>query len=358
MKLGRRRLLGASAAAAAAAAICPGPAKALPKTIRWKMSTTWTPKLPILQESCELFTKNVEAATGGRLKIKVFAGGELIPPLTAFDAASEGTIQMAAGASYYWAGKSPAAQFFGSVPFGMNPQQFNAWLAAEGLRLWEEVYAPFGVKPMGFGNSGIQMGGWFKREINSLKDLEGLKIRIPGLGGKVLAKAGANVVLMPGSEVFTALERGTIDATEWVGPFHDERLGLHRAAKYYYYPGWHEPGANLELVVNRNAWDSLPEELQEIVRMAARDIASWVLERSEAENGPALRRLQTQHGVVLKEFPAPLLERLKALTTETIDELASSDPLVKKVADSYRGFQEVMRPWAKVSEHAYAAVDR
>ncbi len=353
--LNRRKFITATAAAAAAVGLSkPSTAQAAGKRFRWKMSTTWSPKLPILQESCEYFADRVKEASSGRLRIKVFAGGELIPPLTVFDAVSEGTLEMGAGAAYYWAGKAPAAQFFGSVPFGMNPQQFNAWLAADGLKLWEKVYAPFGVRPMAFGNSGIQMGGWFKREINSLKDLQGLKMRIPGLGGKVMARAGANVVLMPGSEVYTALERGTIDATEWVGPFHDERLGLHRAAKFYYYPGWHEPGANLELLINEEAWKKLPKDLQEIVRLAARDTAAWVLERSEAENGPALARLTAQHGVQLKAFPEPVLNRLRKLTEEVITELSAADSAAAEVYRSYKAFQEQIRPWAKVSEEAYS----
>ncbi|MCB0346477.1 MAG: TRAP transporter substrate-binding protein [Bdellovibrionales bacterium] len=347
-------LTGAGAAVAASQIASPIKAYGSNKKFRWKMSTTWSPKLPILQESCELFADRVNDASGGRLKIKVFAGGELIPPLTVFDAVSQGTLQMGAGAAYYWAGKAPAAQFFGSVPFGMNPQQFNAWLADGGLTLWEKVYSQFGVRPMAFGNSGIQMGGWFKREIKTLEDVKGLKMRIPGLGGKVMAKAGANVVLMAGSEVYTALERGTIDATEWVGPFHDERLGLYRAAKFYYYPGWHEPGANLELIINETAWQSLPADLQAIVRLAARDVAAWVLERCEVENGPALKRLTTEHKVELKRFPDSFLKRMRELTKEVIAELTASDPLAKEVYSSYSTFQQQIRRWAEISEQAYA----
>jgi TRAP-type mannitol/chloroaromatic compound transport system substrate-binding protein len=356
--LSRRKFIGcATGASAAIIASRPSIAKAATKKFRWKISTTWSPKLPVLQDSIERFAKNVKLASNGRLKIKVFAGGELIPPMTTFDAVSQGTIEMGAGASYYWAGKEPAAQFFSAVPFGMNPQQFSSWLnSGGGQKLWEEIYKPFNVTPFALGNSGIQMAGWFKKPVKSVEDLKGLKMRIPGLGGKVMAAAGANVVLLPGSEVYTALERGTIDATEWVGPFHDERLGLYRAAKHYYYPGWHEPGANLELIISTPAWKQLPEDLQEIVRLAARDTASWVLEESEARNGPAIKRLTTQHGVKLEEFPAEVISRLRQLSTEVLKELGDTSPQSKKVYDSYTEFYASIAPWSQISEKAYAAV--
>ena len=354
----RAFIKGVGVSTGAAIAAAPNIAVAKEK-FRWKLATTWAPKSPILQESSERFAKIVKEASNGRLRIKVFAGGELIPPLTVFDAVSEGTIQMGAGAAYYWAGKIPSAQLFGSVPFGMNAQHLNAWITSGGgQELWEEIYAPFNVVPMRLGNTGTQMGGWFKKEINSPADLKGLKMRMPGLAGKALAKAGANVVLMAGSEVYTALERGTIDATEWVSPFHDERIGLYRAAKNYYYPGWHEPGTNLELTISKPAWDSLPKDLQAIVKMAAKDTSSWVLERSEAENGPALERLVNQHGVKLKQFPKPVLKEVKRLTKEVLEELAAKDKQAKKVYESYTAFQKSLTRWSEVSEEAYGAALR
>jgi TRAP-type mannitol/chloroaromatic compound transport system substrate-binding protein len=213
------------------------------KIFRWKMVTTWPANFPVFQEGAEKFAEDVRVMSNGRLDVQVYAGGELVPSLQVFDAVSQGTVEMGHGSPYYWAGKVPQAQFFSSVPFGMTAKGMNAWLYnGGGLELWRETYAPFNLIPFPMGNTGVQMGGWFNKKIESLEDIKGLRMRIPGLGGKVLKRAGGNPVLMAGGEIYTALERGTIDATEWVAPFHDLRLGLDRAAQYYYYPGWHEPG--------------------------------------------------------------------------------------------------------------------
>jgi len=242
---------GTGAAAAVAASAVMVPAVIASKSYRWKMVTTWPPKLPVLQTGAERLAKRIDEATEGRLKIKVYAGGELVPPLQTFDAVSAGTVECGAGAGYYWAGKMPAAQWFSAVPFGLNADGMAAWFhGGDGLKLWEETYAPFNVIPRPGGSTGVQMGGWFNKKINTIDDFKGLKMRIPGLGGKVVAKAGATVVLTAGGEIFTNLERGVIDATEWVGPLHDLRMGFYQAAKYYYYPGWHEPGTYLEIIFN------------------------------------------------------------------------------------------------------------
>lgn len=247
---------------------------------------------------------------------------------------------MGVGSPYYWSGKCKTLQFFGSMPFGMNANQFRSWImAGDGQKLWEETYAQFNIQPFSFGNTGVQMGGWFRKEINSLEDLKGLKMRIPGIGGKVMAEAGANVVLLSGAEVYTALERGTIDATEWIGPYHDERMGLYRAAKIYYYPGWQEPQSNLELTVNKRYWEKLPKHLQEIIRMAAEFCNSWTMYKLEAENGEALVRLTEKHGVKLKAYPKEVLEKLKSITEEVVSEIGNSDPLSKKVYENYVSFK-------------------
>ncbi|MBU1343152.1 MAG: TRAP transporter substrate-binding protein DctP, partial [Proteobacteria bacterium] len=248
------------------------------KTIEWKMVTTWPPHFPMLGEGADKIAQWVDEMSDGRLKISVYGGGELVPPLGVFDAVSEGTVQMGHGAAYYWAGKAPAAQFFAAVPFGFNAQSLNAWLySGGGMQIWEELYAQFNLKPFVAGNTGVQMGGWFNKEINTMEDLKGLKMRIPGLGGKVLAKAGGNAVLVAGGEIYTNLERGVIDATEWVGPFHDLKLGFHKAAKYYYYPGWHELGTGLEAMVNLDAWNTLPNDLKAIVEAATYKSNMWML---------------------------------------------------------------------------------
>lgn len=324
------------------------------KTYNWKMVTTWPPNFPIFQEGVKRFADDVKTLSNGQLKIKVYAGGELVPALQVFDAVSQGTVEMGHGAGYYWAGKMPAAQFFTAVPFGMNAQGMNAWLSAgDGLELWRELYKPHNLVPFPMGNTGVQMGGWFNKKINSVADLKGLKMRIPGLGGKVFAKAGGTPVLMAGGEIYTALDRGTIDATEWVGPFHDERLGLYRAAKYYYYPGWHEPGPVLELTVNAQAYAGLPVHLQKAIEVAAADTNQWMLNQFEAKNMQALRRLKDEHKVQVLPFPDDVLAELHRLTGEVMAEESDHDADFKKVYENYSRFMADHDEWSQLSEAAY-----
>ena len=307
----------------------------------WKMVTTWPPNFPVLQEGAERFAKNVETASDGRIKIQVFAGGELIPALQAFDAVSQGTVEMSHGSAYYWAGKVPEAQFFSGVPFGMTAEGMNTWLyEGGGLELWREVYQPFHVIPFPLGNTGPQMGGWFNKEINSIEDIQGLKMRIPGLGGKVFAKAGGNPVLLAGSEVYTALERNTIDATEWIGPFHDQRLGLYRAAKHYYYPGWHEPGTVLELGINQRAWESLPANLQAIIRDQAKKENLQMLADMDRNNRAALTELKALKNIQIHRFPDDVIATFKHLTDETLTEAATADPKFARVYQAYQNFRQ------------------
>lgn len=336
----------------------PGAAATNNKVYNWKMVTTWPPGFPVLQEGAERFAANVKAMSNGRINIKVYAGGELIPALQTFDAVSQGTVEMGHGSAYYWAGKVPEAQFFSTVPFGMTPRGMNAWIYhGGGLELWRETYKPFHVVPFALGNTGVQMGGWFNKEINSVDDLQGLKMRIPGLGGKVFAKAGGNPVLLAGSEVYTALERNTIDATEWIGPYHDQRLGLYRAAKYYYYPGWHEPGTVLELTVNQRAWDSLTPDLQAIISHAAESENVLMLSEMEQKNMSALKELQARDDIEIRRFPDDVLNRLQAMTQETLDEEAAANPKFKKVYDAYEAFREQDDAWTAISEKSYLAID-
>ncbi|ADE16786.1 TRAP dicarboxylate transporter- DctP subunit [Nitrosococcus halophilus Nc 4] len=322
--------------------------------IRWRMVTTWPPGFPVLQEGAERFAKNIEAMSGGRLRIKVFAGGELIPPLETFEAVSQGAVHMGHGSAYYWAGRIPAAQFFSTVPFGMTAKGMNTWLYdGGGLKMWREIYVPFNVVPFPLGNTGVQMGGWFNKKIESAEDLKGLKMRIPGLGGKVFAKAGGNPVLLAGAEVYTALERNTIDATEWIAPFHDQRLGLNRAAQYYYYPGWHEPGTVLELIVNKEAWESLPKDLQAIISVAAQAENLQMSSEMEAKNAQALEELQEQSHTKLLAFPEDVLAKLRRLTQQTLNEQAADDPQFKRVYEAYTAFRQKFDAWEAISEQAY-----
>jgi TRAP-type mannitol/chloroaromatic compound transport system substrate-binding protein len=325
------------------------------KTYNWKMVTTWPPNFPVFQEGVERFARDLATLSGGRLNIKVYAGGELVPPLQSFDAVSQGTVEMAHGAAYYWAGKIPAAQFFSAVPFGMNAQGMNAWFySGGGIELWQEIYEPYGVVPLPFGNSGVQMGGWFRKKINSIADLKGLKMRIPGLGGKVMAKAGVDPVLLAGGEIYTALERGAIDATEWVGPYHDLRLGLYRAAKYYYYPGWHEPGTALELTINKKAWDGLPKDLQLMITTAAAAANIWMLSEFEAKNLSALQELQNKYHVKTYPFPDDVIRTLHKYSREVLKENAAKDPKFNRVYTAYEKFAANNSAWNEISEAAYA----
>jgi TRAP-type mannitol/chloroaromatic compound transport system substrate-binding protein len=362
----RKAGIGAAAAVAATAGIvgcgkkeeekkeAAAPAVITEKKYEWKMVTTWPPKLPVLQDGCERLAKRMEEVSDGRLKIQVFAAGELVPPLESFQAVSDGTVEVGSGASYYWAGKEPATQWFSAVPFGMNAQGMAAWFhGGGGLKLWEECYAPFNLVPRPGGSTGVQMGGWFNKKINTIDDYKGLKMRIPGLGGKVVAKAGGTVVLTAGGEIFTNLERGVIDATEWVGPLHDLRMGFYQAAKYYYYPGWHEPGTYLEYFFNKKAYESLPKDLQHMLDAICMENELWVLSQFEARNGAALQELITKHNVELIQFPEEVLNTLRKMSLEVVEEEAKKTPLATKVNDSFKAFQKVAGAWGSVSEKAY-----
>jgi TRAP-type mannitol/chloroaromatic compound transport system substrate-binding protein len=324
------------------------------KTFQWKMVTTWPKNFPGLGEAPERFSKDVERMSNGRLKIKVYGAGELVPALEVFDAVSQGTAETGHGAGYYWKGKVPAAQFFSTVPFGLNAQEFNGWLHyGGGIELWREIYEPFGLVPFAGGNTGVQMGGWFNKEINSVDDLKGLKMRIPGLGGEVLQRAGGTPVNLPGGEIFTALQTGTIDATEWVGPYNDLAFGLHKIAKFYYYPGWHEPGTALELIINKKALMALPADLQAIVEVAARASNQDLLDEYTARNNASLNELVNKHGVQLKKFPDDVMQQLKTISTQVVAEQAEKDPASRKVYDSFRAFYEQVVPYHEISEKAY-----
>ena len=303
----------------------------------WKMVTTWPPNFPGLGTGASNLARNLEVLSGGRIEVQVYAAGELVPALEVFDAVSSGTAELGHGGAYYWRGKSEATQFFTTIPFGMNALETNAWLYyGGGLELWQEVYRPFGLEPFPAGSSGVQMGGWFNRPINSMEDLKGLKMRLPGLGGEVLKLAGGIPVILAGAEIFTALQTGSIDATEWVGPYNDVAFGLHQAARYYYYPGWHEPGSIMECMVNLEAFNSLPPDLQAIVRTACQAANLDMLSEFNARNATALEQLAADETVEIRAFPDDVLRGLKALTLQVMDDLAARDPLAAKIWESYR----------------------
>jgi len=328
------------------------------KTYEWKMVTAWPPKFPILGEYAGLISEWIDKMSQGRMKIQVYGGGELVPAFEVFDAVSQGVAEMGHSAAYYWAGKIPAAQFFSGIPFGMNTMQINAWLYyGKGLELWRELYAKFNLIPFPAGNTGGQMGGWFNKEINSLNDIKGLKIRMPGLGGKVITKAGATSILSPGGELYTNLERGVIDALEWIGPYHDHLMGFDKIAKYYYYPGWHEPTGTLELMVNKSAYDSLPDNLKEIIRTASAAANDMMHAAFDAKNTEYYLKMKNDN-VIFRQWSDEILTKLKEYALEVYDEMISNDPVSRKIFDSYKKFKVDMYDWTEISERNYALLTK
>lgn len=324
------------------------------KVHEWKMVTTWPKNFPGLGTGANYLAKKITEMTNGQVKVTVYGAGELVPAMESFDAVSNGTAQMGHGAAYYWKGKTEAAQFFATVPYGLTAQEMNSWLYhGGGMDLWAEIYAPFNLVPAAAGNTGVQMGGWFNKEINSLDDMKGLKMRIPGLGGEVLKRLGGTPVSLPGGEIFTSLQSGAIDATEWVGPYNDMAFGLYKAAKFYYYPGWHEPGTTLETFINKEAFESLSPRLQALVKDAARLANQDMLAEFNAKNGNALNDLVNKHGVQLRKFPDDVLLQLQKVSGEVVAEIAKKDAKTQKVYDSYMDFRKKSADYSDISERAY-----
>ncbi len=320
----------------------------------WKMVTTWPKNFPGLGTGAENLANLINKLSSGRIKITVYGAGELVPAFEIFDAVSRGIAELGHGSAYYWKGKNESLQFFSTVPFGLTANEMNAWLYyGGGQELWQKAYSKFNLVPMAAGNTGIQMAGWFNKEINSLDDLKGLKMRIPGLGGEVLKRAGGTPVNLPGGELFTALKTGTIDATEWVNPYNDLAFGLHKAAKYYYYPGWHEPGTTLECFLNKEIFDSLPEDLKNIITGAAKIANLDMLSEYIARNNEALKILKDKHKVNIMPLPDEVLAMLHNISNEVISEIAKKDKFSMQVFDSYKNFQKKTSEWSKISIKSY-----
>ena len=324
------------------------------ETFNWRLVTSWPKNYPGLGMAPERIADLVEEMSDGQMKITVYGAEEQVPAFGVFDAVSSGSHQMGHSGGYFWKGKVPAAQFFTSVPFGLTADEINAWVnRGGGLELWREIYAPFNIYPIPAGNTGTQMFGWFNKEINSLEDIKGLKMRIPGIGGEVLKEAGGIPVTLPGGELFTALQTGVIDATEWVGPYNDLTFGFHQAAKYYYYPGWHEPGPMLELLINIDAWNSLPKHLQVIIETASKAVNQDMLDEYLAKNNQALTELVEVHGVELRRLPDDVIEEFREISNSILDDLAKEDETISKVYRSYLDFKNNVSAYHKISEDAF-----
>lgn len=327
---------------------------AVEQAFEWKMVTAWPKNFPGLGRGPETFSRYVEEMSGGRLTVRVYGAGELVPGFEVFDAVSQGTAEMGHAGAYYWKGKIPAAPIFSAIPFGMNVTEMNAWLHyGGGMELWREIYKPFGVIPFAGGNSGVQMAGWFKKEINSLEDFKGLNMRIPGLGGEVFKEVGGVPVTLTGGEIFTSLQTGAIDATEWVGPYNDLAFGLHDAANYYYHSGWHEPGTVLEFIVNQEAYDALPEDLQAIVDIATRAVNQDMHDEYTARNNNAMQQLINEHNVDVRPLPADVLQALKIATATVLAEKTAEDADFARIYQSYKAFYDGVKQYHKLSEQAY-----
>jgi TRAP-type mannitol/chloroaromatic compound transport system substrate-binding protein len=344
---------GTVAGAALAASTFPAPAIAQ-GVKQFKMVTTWPKNFPGLGTGAERLAQRITTMTGGQIEVKVFAAGELVPAFESFDAVSSGNAEMSHSVSYYWQGKSPALNFFAAVPFGLTANEHAAWIAyGGGQELWDEVAAPFNIKPFLRASTGIQMGGWFRREINTLDDFKGLTFRMPGLGGEVMRRLGAAVVNLPGGEIFPALQSGTIDGTEWVGPWHDLAFGFYKVAQYYYWPGWHEPGTTGEVMINVNAWEGLTGEQQAIFQTAIAAEAWQEFADFNAHNADSLRVLLDEHDVQLRRFSDELLAQIGQVAEEVVADVGSSDPLSTRVYESYVAFRENSVGWGRLSDQGY-----
>ena len=353
----RSFLKGATVAGTVGAAAGTFPSPAISQGLReWRMVTTWPKNFPGLGTGAELLAKFIDQGSEGKLKIKVYGAGELVKPFDSFDAVASGEIEMGHGTPYYWRSKNPALAFLSAYPYGMTAQEQNGWIQyGGGQQLADEMYAELGCKYFISGNTGVQMGGWFNKEINRLEDYRGLRMRIPGLGGEVIKEAGAEVVNLPASEILSSLENGGIDATEWVGPYNDLALGLYKKAKYYYYPGWHEPGTTLDNFINIKEWQALPSDLKTVVEAANVAVNQLVLSEFVSRNNASLRTLVNKHGVVLKQFPDDVLAGFSTLSNKIVNDLASTDPQSRKVLDNILTFRTEAVAWTSLSETTFTA---
>ena len=319
----------------------------------WKMITSWPKNLPALGTSPEYFAEIVEKMSNGRMQIRVYGANELVGGLEVFDAVSQGVAEIGHTGAYYWQGKIPGTPFFSSIPFGMTSYEQDAWLRfGGGNELWREIYAPFNLIPVRGGNSGVQMFGWFNKEINSLDDLQGLKMRIPSLGGEVFRRAGGVPVTMQVSEVFTALQTGALDATEFVSPYNDLAAGYHTVADYYYYPGWHEPGSTLETIFNKSAFEALPEDLQEILMAGTEVMNQLLLDELTAKNNEALWILVEEYDVQLRKLPDDVLLELRRISDDVVLELARTDETTARIYDSWKNFKDGVMNYNRIAEEA------
>jgi TRAP-type mannitol/chloroaromatic compound transport system substrate-binding protein len=351
-RLGRTAIGGITATAAGTTLAAPAISQG---RIEWRMVTSWPKLFPGGGTLVERFARTVSEATGGRLTIRVFAAGELVPAFEAFDAVQRGTADCMHSTPYYWQNKMKILSVYTTVPFGMTNYESVAWLRyGGGQALWDETYAQFGLKGFHCGSTSVQMAGWFNKEIRSSADVRGLKMRIPGFGGDALRKMGATIVNLPVGEIFGALQSGTIDATEWVGPWQDLAAGFYKVTKFYYWPGMHEPAVLNEMTVNKSRWDALPKDIQQIFAWGCGDEHCQLTAENDASNAGALEVLIRQHNVQLRKLPDEFIQAYGRAWTEVLTELRDTgDALTKRTLDSYYKFQREQMAWSRIGLQEY-----
>jgi TRAP-type mannitol/chloroaromatic compound transport system substrate-binding protein len=337
---------------AASAVAAPAIAQSMPE-LKWRLTASWPKSLDTLYGACETFSKYVSEATDGKFQIQSFAAGEIVPALQVLDAVQNGTVECGHTASYYYIGKDPTWALFCATPFGLNGRQQNAWFyEGEGQKLIDDFSKKYNSYWLPMGNTGAQMGGWFNKEIKEVSDLRGLKMRIGGWAGRTLGKLGVVAQQIAGGDIYPALEKGTIDAAEWVGPYDDEKLGFYKVAKYYYYPGWWEGGTAIHLLMNQPKWNELPKNYQAIVKAAAGFANIEMTGRYDARNPTALKRLVAA-GTQLRPFPQSVLEACLRASIEVNTETSATNPDFKKVWDSIQAFRNDEYLWWQVAEYTY-----
>jgi len=346
--------IGGAGVAATAASSLPAPAIAQERR-EWRMVTSWPRGLPGVGTGAERLAERITTMSEGRITVEVFAAGELVPALQVWDAVSDGTAQLGHDASYYHIGKTEGAAFYTAFPYGFTPDEISAWVAfGGGQELWDELYEPFNLRGFLAGNTGVQTFGWLREPINSVADLDGLRFRAPGNQGRVLGKLGVTVVVLPGGEIFPALQAGTIDGAEWIGPYNDLSFGLYQVCPYYYFPGYHEPGSALQMTVNREEYEALPRDLQELLAVAAQASNSDMTAEYNAFSGPALRTLVTEHGVQLNPLPEDVQVACGEASNEVLNEVyEDGDDITRRIVESYFQFRRDAVPWSRIGQLAY-----
>jgi TRAP-type mannitol/chloroaromatic compound transport system substrate-binding protein len=347
--------LGLAAGAATTSVAAPAIAQSQPE-VRWRLASSFPKSLDTLFATGELVARRVEEATDGKFQIRPYAAGEIVPGLQVLDAVQNGTVQCGHSCGYYYVGKDPTFAFDTTLPFGPNARQHHAWMYhGGGIEALRAFYKDYNIVQFPAGQTGVQMGGWFRKEIKSVQDLAGLKMRIAGIAGEIMSRMGVVPQQIAGSDLYPALEKGTIDAAEWVGPYDDEKLGLNKVAKYYYYPGWWEGGPQVSLYVNLQEWEKLPKAYRSILESASAEATLWMQAKYDAENPKALKRL-VGGGAQLRAFPRDVMEAAYKLAFEFYEATAKANPRFKAVYDSWKPFLDDEQLWFRVAEHTYDAM--